>query len=346
MTEREKEFSFDFIDIIRVILRWKWHLIIVSVLAGVAAAVFTGPSFMTPKFKAVAVFYPTSNNSVSNAILTDNRQRQKDPLEFGEEEQAEQALQVLKSSALTSRLINNYNLMEHYEIEKDNAYPMSSLNDKIKDNISYNRTQYMSIEISVLDEDPQMAADMANGIMELYDTVKTEIQRQVADKALTIVRQQYESKVEEVNSLRNQLRELGAKGVINPEEQSKGLAEQYYKAKATGNQSLIHSFQEQLDTLAKYAPAVTTLNETLILELDKLSELRAKYERAQVDVNETLSNKFVMSAAGVPEKKAWPRRTFITLAVTVSTFLFALVVLGLINLYRAATPSPTRISEN
>jgi hypothetical protein len=48
-------------------------------------------------------------------MFTDLTQRQVDPLAFGEEEEAENALQLLNSSALQNRIISNFDLLKHYK---------------------------------------------------------------------------------------------------------------------------------------------------------------------------------------------------------------------------------------
>jgi hypothetical protein len=66
-------------------------LMIACGIAAITAIVVTMPFITKPKYQATHIFYPTKNNSISDALLTDARQRQKDPLEFGEEEEAEKA---------------------------------------------------------------------------------------------------------------------------------------------------------------------------------------------------------------------------------------------------------------
>ena len=43
--------------------------------------------------------------------------------------------------------------------------------EKYKSNVKFRRTEFLSIEIAVLDEDAQMAADIANEIASYMDSV-------------------------------------------------------------------------------------------------------------------------------------------------------------------------------
>ena len=258
-------------------------------------------------------------------MLTDLNQRQKDPLEFGAEEEAEKALQILQSSKLTERLVRNYNLMEHYKIDPKSSLRKTKLANKIGANFSFSRTRYLSIRVDVMDEDAQMAAKMANGILDLYDSIKNEIQLEVAIPALDIVKRQMQAKENEINNIKTELQKLGSEGVTNYEEQSRALNEEIYKARSAGKMDKVSDLIDQLKSLVQFGGQFTALTETLQLELDKLSDLKAKYERAEVDVKETLNNKFTVSGADVAEQRAYPVRKLIVLVSLICTIGFSAI---------------------
>lgn len=314
-------------DVVNFFWRWRKVIIIVCVAAGLLSVLVSSPLITKPKYKATHIFYPTTNNSISNALLTELSQRQKDPLEFGEEEEAEKALQILQSSELLSRLVRNFNLMKHYGIDPKTDRPQTQLDYKIEENISFSRTRYLSIKIEVLDEDPQMAANIANGIAALYDTVKTEIQKQIADPALSIVERALKEKQNKLKGLKDQLRELGSKGVTNYEEQSRALAEEIYKAQAMGQLGRMKELMEQQKTLVSYGGDFIALNELIQQEAIKESDLIAQYEKRLVDVKENMSHKFTVSAAAKPEIKAWPKRTLVLIMTLLTSFAAISVLL-------------------
>lgn len=313
-----------FKDVIALFSRWRKPLIILGVLSIIVSSVVS--YMITPKYKSTVIFYPTTNNSISNALLTDLNQRQKDPLEFGEEEEAEKALQILQSSKLTERLVRNYKLMEHYKIDPNSSMKKTKLANKVNSNFSFSRTRYLSIRVDVMDEDPVKAAEMANGILDLYDSIKNEIQLEVAIPALEIVRRQMQAKENEVNNIKNELFKLGQEGVTNYEEQSRALAEELYKAFSKGDMKRVQDLKDQQKTLVQFGGQFTALTETLQLELDKLSDLKAKFERAEVDVKETLKNKFTVSAADVAEQRAYPVRKLIVLISLLCTIAFSAIL--------------------
>lgn len=325
---QNSDFDFNFVDIVSLIWKHRKPLLIIGLSTAILTAIFTAPIFIKPKYAAEVVFYPTTINSIGNAMFTDLTQRQADPLAFGEEEEAENALQLLNSSALQSRIVENFDLMNHYEIDQEGGSPNTDLARKVKSNIKFNRTRHLAVSINVLDHDPAKAAEIANGIGNIYDSVKTEIQRQVSLKALQIVEDEYKGKEKEVWDLRERLKELGKKGITNYEEQSRAISEELYKS---ANGAKRRELQAQQDELAKYAGEYTYLRETLILELESLSKLRKRYEKSKVDVEKTLPQKFVLTSASPAEKKSYPVRSLLVLLVTGAVGFFSIITLLIMN---------------
>jgi capsule polysaccharide export protein KpsE/RkpR len=228
---------------------------------------------------------------------------------------------MLESDNLKTRVIKNFNLQEHYKIKPDDSEKNFKLGNLYRKHISVRKTPYASIEINVLDEVPEKAAEIANGIVQILDSVKTDIQKRVALQALAIIEQQYKNKEAEVNSIKQTMRDLGAKGVYSFEDQSKALVELAGKG---GNQAYI---AKQQSSLAQYGSEALSSQETLVLELDKLSELRKKLEQAKVDVSANLSNVFILQQATVAEKKAYPIRWIMVAVAMFGSFVLGCVVL-------------------
>lgn len=335
MQESKDFLQLKFIDLLTYALKWKKHLIILGIAAIVVSAVVTMPFIIKPKYKAEVVFYPTTINSIGNALFTDLNKREADPLAFGEEMEAENALQLLSSSAMTGRIVRNFDLMKHYNIDVNGKQAKTKLNNKFRKNIEFKRTRYLSISVTVLDEDPVMAAKIANGIAEIYDTVKTEIQMQLAKEAFKIVEDEFHKKEKGIIEIRNNLKTLAENGITNYEEQARAIAEEIAKLQAKGGSAgqLAH-LQEQQQHLSKYAGEFLYFTENLKLELDALDKLRTRYEKAKVDVDKTITHKFLLTSADVPEIKAYPIRKTIVLISLLATLFMGFLILIIIEKYR------------
>lgn len=138
--------------------------------------------------------FPVQSNAIAKALLTDDVSGKQDILQFGEEAQAEQLLQILYSDEIRSRIVDKYKLMQHYRIDPNNKYKNTLLYEKYSENISFKRTEFLSVKIEVLDEDPFIASEIANDIGNLLDSTKTRMQRDRANQAFDIVANEYNRK--------------------------------------------------------------------------------------------------------------------------------------------------------
>jgi len=327
MTEKATNGSlFDSTNLVLFLWKKKKPIIIATLISLIASVIFSSELFIKPRFKSSVIMFPTTNSSISKSLLSENSFEKENILQFGEEEQVEQMLQILNSDEIKERIIVNYNLMEHYDIDPTGRYPMTQLSKMFDENISFNRTEYLSVRVDVMDEDPKLAADIANEISALLDTVKTRMQQDRAKKALYIVEKEYKDFERYLSAREDTLTKLRLLGVLNYEAQVERLTETLGKAQIASNQSTVNSIKEQMAVLAKYGGLYTSITEDMEHDREALSRLKTKYEEAKVDATERLPNKFVVNVAKPAEKKSYPVRWIIVLVSTLSAFLFCVVV--------------------
>ena len=187
--------------------------------------------------------------------------------------------------------------MNHYRIDEDDEYKNTKLQKEYENNVTFERTKFMSVEINVLDEDPDTAALIANDIAALLDTVKNRMRREIAVEALAIVKEEYDSQVAYIQSLEDSLKKLRSIGIINVRAQSERLTEQMATAILEGKTSAVKELKIQLDTLSKYAGIFTSIEDEKVLEKKRLSLIRSKYREAQIDAEKTLQHKFIVNNA-------------------------------------------------
>jgi uncharacterized protein involved in exopolysaccharide biosynthesis len=96
--------------------KWRWPILSVVSIAVIGAVIFSGPAFISPKYKATVIVYASKTYSVSKSILGDTYHP--DILEFGEEEQAEKLIQIINSDQIRNTVIDSYDLANHYKISE------------------------------------------------------------------------------------------------------------------------------------------------------------------------------------------------------------------------------------
>jgi hypothetical protein len=94
-----------------------------------------------------------------------------DFMDYGIERDCEYCIQILLSESMERDVCKRFNLMEHYGINPDDPHKFFKLHEQYRGNVNVKRTEYLGVEVSVLDVDPQWAADMANFIATNYDTI-------------------------------------------------------------------------------------------------------------------------------------------------------------------------------
>ncbi len=327
--QEEKKGEFNTTNFLLFLWKWWKPLLIIVVVAAVSSAGFS--FLITPKFKSTVVLFPTSTNAVSKALLSDNSGPKQDILEFGEEEQAEQVLQILNSNEIRSRVIQKFDLASHYEIDPTSPYKMTDLIAEYNDNITFRRTEYMAVEINVMDKDPQMAADIANNISDLLDTVKNKMQKERAVKAFKIVEAEYNNLRSQIKGMEDSLASLRRIGINDYETQAEAYNVQLAIALSKNNNAGVKAIEERLKVLGEYGGSYVSLRDELEHEKKQLSAIKAKYDEAKVDAENNLPAKFVVDRAYKAEKKSYPVRWIIVVVSTMSAFLLAMLVLVVLD---------------
>lgn len=258
-------------------------------LAMVVAVAFSGPKFIKPLFESQVILFPSTTNSVSKALLPQsNGYGDEDIFEYGDEQQAEQLLQILNSGEIRDSVIQKFDLMAHYEIDEDTKYRRTKLFKEYASKIEFARTQFMSVEINVMDTDPQIAADIANYISFLVDKTKRRVSKSRAEMGLEIVKNEYHSLQGEIQKMEGKITELRYKGVHDYESQSAVFNEQYAIALAAGAPlSRVKALESRLDTLAKYGGKYVAIRDELQLLKEEEVKLKTKFDQAKVDVIKT-----------------------------------------------------------
>ncbi len=362
MFQKARESSYlESTSLLVLAVRWRKPLLVITILAALGAVIFSGTYFIKPKFKSTVILFPAATNSISKALMGENSSDKQDILAFGEEEQAEQLLQILNSDEIRDAVARKYNLMQHYGIDSTQNYPITAFAGEFNDNISFQRTEFMSVRIDVLDADPQMAANIANDIASLLDSIESKIQQQRALQALVILEQSYNEKLATMKQKEDSLKYIRQHGVMDYANQAnvwnveyarsyatfsneKGsleILEKYRpandssivntKARIKGAEASIRDLQLKLNQLADFGGASISLSEELSLDRESLSKLKAQHERIKVDAMQNISHKFVVNKATKAEKKSYPVRWLIVLVSSLCAFFLGIIVLLIIN---------------
>jgi hypothetical protein len=298
--------------LLELALKWKYHLGIIAVLAGIIATVFSSPVFLKPKFKSMAIVYPENLGEKS------------------EESYTEQMLEMLNSGDIRDSIIRVFNLPEHYKISPNYKYYKTAIYGKFADNISFRKTENEAVRIEVLDTDPQIACNMVDSILGFYDkkvrlmhNIKFREEYQIRKKELDRLRFSVDSIVRRLSYLGSQY------GVLEVGNQSDGLSQAYFEALASGRAN------EEMRTLFRNIAEKGPETRGLLISLEgygkQFGEAQMKHDDAYREMTKKITYSSVVTPPYPADKKAWPKRSVIVVISVILTLIMAMVVIGVIE---------------
>jgi uncharacterized protein involved in exopolysaccharide biosynthesis len=285
---------FDNAPILKVIFKFKWHIVAITIIAAILGAVFSGPMFITPKYKSEAIIYP---NGLS---------------EFSDETYTEQMLQIMDSQEIMDSVVEIFDLMKHYEINPEYAYAKTVLIGEYRDRVSISKTPYDAVKIKVLDKDPEIACAMVNEIIRLYNVKFNEIHKSKKWENVRLYQKNLANKYNFIDSLKRDLAQIANDGnMINYLYLSKGNSIAY--------------FSEGKDNNAEDIANAIALVELIASETAAYSEIKIEYEQEIRQAEGDLTYLNVVSRPFVADKKSYPVRWIIVALCGISAFLLSVL---------------------
>lgn len=304
----------------RIIL---WALLL-GLVGGLIAA-FT----MRPLYKSEVIMFPAVTNSVSKSLLSEQSTGRDDILALGDEQDAAQLLQMLYSDRIRDRVTERFDLWSVYRIGPDEEHRYTRMRNAYDDHVKFQYTRFSSVRVSVLDPDPQRAADIANFIAEQVDSVWKDMAVERAEKGLRLVERKVHELEQSMRSMDDSLRALRRLGVHDYQTQSERYNEYMGAAIVKGDQRALKEFEERFAVLAEHGGTYINYQDLLFNESKRLSVLRMKLEQAQADRDSDLPHKFMVNRAQPSDKADRPVKWLVVLVGGLTTVLLALFFVAL-----------------
>ncbi len=316
MTNQNSNFNAN--DLISFLWKSRKILVILGVLAAVSSAVVS--LLIEEKFKSVVTIYPTMSSSV---VFSETITEDQDVAKFGEEEQVEQMLQILESSAIRQKVVNKYQLMQHYQIDTTDDLKNLDLSETYSDLISYSRNKNGAVLIEVLDKSPDTAMLIAAYISELYDSTKNSIIHERAMYDFTIKKEKLEKLQNDMNMINDTMSKLTSLGVVT-QDAYEALTVAMMTAKDPETKAI---YQKKIDMTEKYGSVLKSFEVQVEFLSERLATYSSAYELAETNAHHSISHRFKIEDATKPYKKSYPIRWLIVVVSVFSTLFLAIVLL-------------------
>jgi len=154
----------DGIKLIQFFIRNKKILLFALIISVVASVIVT--LVIKPLYESTGIIFPTPTNS-PDKILAEPQ--------FGYEVDADWLMQVLKSEIVRDSINKTFDLVKYFDLNTDRPDWTDHLRKEYEDMISFERTRYMSIEISAKTRDPELSADIVNFVIDNIDPIREKI---------------------------------------------------------------------------------------------------------------------------------------------------------------------------
>ncbi len=314
-----------FLDLIKIIWLNKRVL---GTIALSTALVSAALSFLLPEYyKSTTTFYPAK---LVHTPINETIMRRGNPSDFGETGDAEQALEILNSTALHNRVIEHLDLYGHYEISRTKPFAYTDVLKNLRSNLSTKRNKFNSIEVVVIDEDPKMAAVIANTITSYYDTVRYEITQKRAQEMIGTMEYNYAKQRHLIDSLKHIMDSMSVMGVMS-QFQRAYLIQAYAEAAPSERAGL----KKLVDDNIRYGEDFDMLEKIYDREVENNLYLNKFITQTKADAEFQLTQKFVVDPAIPAERKYFPVRWLVVLVSSFSSLVFAVSLLLIKNKWPA-----------
>ena len=307
--------SINIVGILRLIIRWKKPIIIVTSIALLASIIISDPHIIKPKYKSTASFFASSPNMTSSQTLYVENTADY----FGTADDIDRLLSIANSAPLKSYIASKYKLFQHYDIDSANvSYPNYAVMKELEENVIALKNDKGAVEITVYDTDKKQAADMCNDIVQKVDDINNSIILENKSKVQKIYVNKIIAKEVELRALSDSIVTL------------KALSDQINSVKDLNRVSNMND--SLLRVMDLYEERLKIYEDRKKGGLKELNNTVALSEQYKSTLNKDVPTIFVLEKGVVAEKKSKPIRWLIVLGSTLGAF--ALSVLFLIFMER------------
>lgn len=304
MTSTQKNQTFDNISFLKILIKWKWQLIIVSVVALLAGAIAAN-FIIKPKFKSTCLVYPSNVQP------------------YSDESETEQLVQWMKAGLVQEGVIQDLDLGNHYGISKDYKYYQSTVDYLYNKNVKIGKTMFESVEISVTDKDPVMAYNIVNKIIEHSNKVILNAQAIKFKEVSDAYEEAIAAKKEEIQKVKEEFTEISKDYYLfNLESQGREFTRGLLRG--SSNTEAFNKMKKGIEEKSGDVAYLYNRFENLDLEL---SELILKYDQARVDFKRPFSFSNMISDPQIADKRYFPKTVFIMFYFFVASFALAMCVI-------------------
>jgi hypothetical protein len=301
---------FNNMDLFSIAATRKWHLLAIVLTASVLAFVFSGETFIKPRYKSTAIVYPVNI------------------IPYSMESPTEQLLQLFHSADVRKMMVARFNLAQHYGINEKGSAALTRLYNAYEENVLVRKTEFESIKVDIYDEDPDTACAMVNSIIDCVNIKARTLQREKTTEVVKILGDQLEVKQRQIDSLERISSELRVRyGLLDFNAQTKEATKAYLKlVGSSASPGQLRQVDSLMRNLEQKGGELISVSDQLQALRDSYNTIKGDYDRAVSDMTKELTYSNVVTKPFPADSKSYPVRSLIVLICAFSSLLLGILL--------------------
>ena len=298
--------NFNNLSLVQLVLKWKWHIIIITVVAALCGAIFSSSMFITPLYKSVAVAYPANISP------------------YSDESETEQMLEIINSTSIMDSIVAKYDLWTDYKINKADQFAKTYMINEYRSKVKIGKTPNEAVSISVMDKDPFVACDIAKDILNFYDQKVHNLHTQKVGEVVAMYERQLNEKQRNIDSFKDRLTTISTEfGVTDYSSQAREVTRGYLSGSAKAT--------ELKNNLETYGAEAVDLRTKIEAEANTYVSTKVDYEQNLRFYYSDLTYSNIVTEPFPADKKAFPVRWVVVALSALGALLLSIVVIFIIE---------------
>ncbi|MCC6726300.1 MAG: hypothetical protein IT258_17465 [Saprospiraceae bacterium] len=349
------------LGVIATLFKWKKIILYTCGATAIGAAII---SLILPVYyKSTTIFYAASPDlAVPASIFGISAEA---PEYYGTESDIDRILSIANSGQLVAFMVDSFDLYQRYDIDPKSQKGAYYVALEFEDHFDVVKTKYDAIELSIEDQDKEMAAKMTNAARNFINDTAQRLIKESQAKTVKTFEDNITQKDADMRAMNDSLQRVRVRyGVYNTKAQSENLSEliatgeaklNLSKAKMeswlkngfnrkdsiailrgniTGYEAQLAQLYARLDTFNKGMAQVDYLVESQLQSSEQLAEDKEHYKMSLAAFNSPFPAIFLLEEGQVPVIKERPKRALMVVAATVIAFIFSVLGVLIFDTYR------------
>ncbi len=321
-------------DILSTLYKNRKHIFLITVIGALLAVIITLPFIIKPKYRSQAYLYP------ANMVPFFMEQN------YNNVSHAELLLQFFNSYDVRNEVRRKLCLDKHYDLDTTSEKFQTYFDYIFEENVKTSLTKYESVELTVLDCNPDTAQLIASTIIESVNKLISKQHTTKFKEFIKVNTSYLDAHKKSLDSLQHSMEEFTKKHhLVDMGAQMREASKNYYKLLSEGKESA--KLTEAMVEIEENGPEYMRISSSMNEEARMYAAVENELEKSVRDFNRKLTYMIIASEPTKPDSKYWPKRGMVTALTSIAAFVLAclyfIYIDKLKNIYRHVKASQTNL---